>query len=198
MNNSKTKLIALLGVMSAFIFVLLIVETQVLNGLLPVTPCYLSLPIAISLSIYAKDYKTMVLGGLIFGCCSFILSFIFGLSWFMNPLISILPRVVIGITATLSYKCLSKIFAKSKNVFLKKILSTSVSGIIGAITNTVLVVLAFYIFGFQNIKEALLTILSFNALIEIICSAILVPVITNTIRTYFGLHDEGEKDVISD
>lgn len=189
MNTSKTKLIALIGVLSALIFVFLIVETQVLNGVLPVTPCYLSLPIAISISIFAKDKVMPFIGGTILGFCSFILSFVFGLSFFMNPLISVLPRVIIGLTSSLIYVVLSKRLSGTKSVFLRKTFPASVAGIVGAVTNTVLVVTAFYIFGFQNLKEALLTILSFNALIEIVCSAILVPTIVMALRSVFGLHD---------
>lgn len=179
--------IAYLGVMSALILGLLLIETQVLSGLLPVTPCYLSLPIAVAISIFTGKKSYFFIGGTIFGVISFILSFIFGQVWFSNPLISVLPRVLFGVTAGFTFLGLKKLTAKSNNAFLRKVLPCSVAGIVGAITNTVLVVSGFFIFGWQDLQTAIVTILSFNALIEIVCCALIVPVIVAVSRKYYRI-----------
>lgn len=184
MTTRNSYKIAFLGIVSALILVLLFLETQVLS-FLPVTPCYLSLPLAIGISIYSRKIKDFIVGGLIFGIISFILSFIFGQVWFSNPLISVLPRIIFGFTAGFTLLLLKKIFCKSKSFFIKDVLPYSFAGVIGAITNTVLVVSGFLIFGFQSLREALVTIISFNALIEIVCSCVFVPVISLTARKYF-------------
>ncbi len=187
MNRSLAGKIAFLGVMSALILGLLLIETQLLNGVLPVTPCYLSLPVAISISIFSEKKSYFFVGGTIFGVISFILSFIFGQVWFSNPLISVLPRILFGVTAGFTFIGLKKLTAKSNNVFLRNILPSSVAGIVGAVTNTVLVVSGFFIFGWQDIQEAIFTILSFNALIEIVCCALIVPAIVTVSRKYYHI-----------
>lgn len=182
--NTKSKTVAFFGVMTALIFVVLLLETQVFALILPVSPCFLSLPLAISISIY-DDYKKMFIGGTILGLCSFIMAFMFPqFIVFANPLISILPRFLFGIVAFYVYKLLRSLTKNCKSKFMVKILPCSVAGICGAITNTVLVVLGLFLFKFTGIEDALATIISVNALLEIAFSAILVPVIVNTIQKY--------------
>lgn len=186
MNNSKAKTVAFLGVIGALIFVVLLVETQVFAVILPVSPCFLSLPLAISLSVYG-DYKKMFVGGTVLGVCSFIMSLMFPqFIVFLNPLVSILPRTIFGIVAFAVYKLVSKITKNGKSNFIKETLPLGLSGIFGAITNTVLVVTALYIFKFTGIEDAIATVLSVNALIETVCSCLLVPVIVKTIKKYFN------------
>jgi uncharacterized membrane protein len=50
--------------------------------------------------------------------------------WFVNPLLSILPRLFIGPLAWLAYRALAKI---------NQILALVVAGVVGSLTNTVLV-----------------------------------------------------------
>ncbi|MCQ2387624.1 MAG: ECF transporter S component [Clostridia bacterium] len=180
--NKSAKTVAFLGVFGALIFVVLLLETQVFAAILPVSPCYLSLPLAISLCLYG-DYKNMFIGGTILGLCSFIMSFMFPqFIMFANPLISVLPRLLLGIVAY--FVCeLAKIIFKKENKFCKTV-PYVLAGIFGAITNTVLVVSGLFIFGFTGIETALASIISFNALIEIVCSAILVPIIVFSIKRY--------------
>ncbi len=58
--------------------------------------------------------------------------------WFQNPVISVLPRLFIGVVAWLGYKAL-------KNV--NEPLALVVAGILGTLTNTVLVLSAIGLFG---------------------------------------------------
>lgn len=58
--------------------------------------------------------------------------------WFQNPVISVLPRLFIGIVAWLGYKAL-------KNV--NEPLALIVAGILGTLTNTILVLSAIGLFG---------------------------------------------------
>ncbi len=186
--NTSAKRIAFFGVFGALIYVLLLLETQVLGTILPISPCFLSLPLAISLSVYG-DYKNMFIGGTVLGVCSLLLSLIFPqFIVFLNPLISVLPRLILGIVAFGVCKLFKWIFKNSKSNFFKSVLPYSLSGMFGAITNTVLVVTMLFIFNFTGIEQAFQTIISFNALIEIISAIILVPVITKAIKIY--LHSE--------
>ena len=194
MKNGKSKTIAFLGVMSAVIFVVLLLETQVFSVILPISPCFLSLPLSISLCIWG-GWKKMFIGGTIIGCCSFIMSFMFPqFIAFANPLISILPRVLFGIVAFGVYKGVKKITAKSENKFLNSILPDSIAGITGAVVNTVLVVTMLFLFKFTGIEDAIAVVLSVNAVTEIVCSAILVPIIAGTIRKYYRVDQKDEEE----
>lgn len=180
----KTKFIALAGVMTALMFVILLLETYVFIAFIKPSPAFLSIPIAIALSVYG-DKKTMFLGGTIFGFCSFILSFIVGYITFYNPLISILPRVLMGIIAYLACAVTMRLTKNSNNKFLKNVLPYSVGGLFGVLANTCLVLLSMSIFsGDPFVDTAIAVILGLNFSLELICSVILVPILVAAIKKY--------------
>ena len=121
--------------------------------------------------------------GLVFGLFSLfqnitaptLLSFMF-----YNPLVSVLPRVLIGIVTGYLYKFLSK-------TKLKEIISLSVVGAIGAMVNTAGVLGIAYIFFADKISIAkegisaatvLIGIAATNAPFEIVVTTILVSIIS--------------------
>lgn len=194
----KTRIVALAGVMAALMFVILLLETYVFIAFIKPSPAFLSIPIAIALSVYG-DKKTMFLGGTIFGFCSFILSFIVGYITFYNPLISILPRILMGIIAYFACACTLRLTKKSENKFLKNVLPYSVGGLFGVLANTCLVLLSMSIFsGDPFVDTAIAVILGLNFSLELICAVILVPVLVAAIKKYNGrergTHDDLKKD----
>ena len=70
--------------------------------------------------------------------------------FFMNPLVSIFPRMLIPITAYFAYKISCKIFASTKK---KEIISIGISIIVGNLTNTFGVYLMIYLIYAQEILE---------------------------------------------
>ncbi len=198
MNNNNfysfksAKGIAFLGVMTALVYVVLYLETFVFSAILPISPCFLSLPLAISLSIFF-NHKTMFIGGGILGCCSFILALIFPqFAVFLNPLISILPRLMIGVVAYFVMLFIKKLLKNAKSENLKTILPDCVAGIFGALTNTVLVVTMMFLFKFTGLEDAFATIISFNVLAELVCSAVFVPILARTIRKFLKITKRAE------
>ncbi len=141
MKKDKAHFIAFVGVMAALIFVLFILESTLLAGV-GVTACILSLPVSIALSIYDDWHKSFLGGTLLgFASCLFCLilpSFVF----YANPLISVLPRMFIGVTAYWTYFGLSRLFGKCKNKFIKEKLPAAIAGVVGSVTNTVLYISA--------------------------------------------------------
>ncbi len=87
--------------------------------------------------------------------------------WFTNPILSVLPRLFIGPLAWLVWKALQKIPA----------IGLPVSGIIGSLTNTVLVLGTIGLLGFLP-WAALGPIVIANGLPEAVASAILVTLVT--------------------
>lgn len=103
--------------------------------------------------------------------------------FFLNPLVSVLPRIFVGVVPYLIYKPLNAIFGKSSKGNKIAILAAGASG---AITNTALVMTALYIIFVQEIvdlvgvpfKALLLSIITTSAVTEALLAAILtLPVV---------------------
>ena len=83
--------------------------------------------------------------GFLAGLSTLVIAYVAPLSafdyFFQNPLVSILPRIFIGITPYLVYIGINKLlkFKGAENV------SAIIAGAVGAITNTILVITALYI-----------------------------------------------------
>ena len=189
MKSDKAHFIAFIGVMSALIFVLFLLEGTVLSGL-GMTACILSLPVAIALSIY-DDWRKSFIGGTILGVCSCIFCLIFAslFIFYANPLICVLPRCYIGITAYWTYFGLSRLLKKVKNRYIRDMLPAAVAGVVGSVTNTVLYLLAVNIWT-GNIMGALTQIVNVAIAIyfpiELVACFILVPVYVTVLRKISG------------
>ncbi len=178
MKNDKAHFIAFVGVMYALIFVLFLLEGTVLSGL-GMTACILSLPVSIALSIY-DDWKRSFIGGTLLGLSSCLFCLIFASLFlpYANPLICVLPRMFIGITAYWTYFGLAKLLNKSKRKFLRETLPAAVAGIVGSLTNTVLYLLAINIWS-GDIMGSLTAIMNVAVSvffpIELVACMVLVP-----------------------
>lgn len=189
MKNDKAHFVAFIGVMSALIFVLFLLEGTVLSGL-GMTACVLSLPMAIALSIY-DDWRKSFVGGTILGVCSCIFCLIFAslFIFYANPLISVLPRCFIGITAYWTYFGLSRLFRKIKNKYISDMLPAAIAGVVGSITNTVLYLLAINIWAgdiMGTITQLLNVAVAIYFPIELVACFILVPIYVTVLRKVSG------------
>lgn len=189
MRNDKAHFVAFIGVMFALIFVLFLLEGMLLSPI-GMTACILSLPVSIALSIY-DDWRKSFIGGTLLGLCSCIFCIILAATYifYANPLISVLPRCFIGITAYWTYFGLSKLFRKVKNKYIRDMLPAAIAGVIGSITNTVLYLLAVNIWSgdvmgaFTQIIEVAVAI---YFPIELVACFILVPVYALVLKKISG------------
>lgn len=109
-----------------------------------------------------------ILAGGIFGVFS-MLQDTTGL--FTNPLISVVPRLLIGLMAWLAYRSLARI-----NVDL----AAAVAGIVGTLTNTILVVGLLVAFGL--IPAAAVVSIIPQAIAEIVIAAVLTPLVVRGVN----------------
>jgi uncharacterized membrane protein len=109
-----------------------------------------------------------ILAGGIFGVFS-MLQDTSGL--FTNPIVSVLPRLLIGLTSWYAYKALEK---GNSDV------AAAVAGIVGTLTNTVLVVGALVGFGLIP-AEAIPTIVP-QALVEVVIAAIVTVLVARGVK----------------
>ena len=118
---------------------------------------------------------------------------------FINPLVSVLPRMAIGVMAYYGYRFASFLFGKNT---IARTASSAVGGVIGSMTNTVLVLGMLYIVYVQKIIEAFgladakavralfISIIVGNALIEAVVAAIITTAVVAAYKSAFGQKNE--------
>ena len=182
MKQLSSKKIAYYGVLSALMFVFLLIETYLLTiAFGALTPAILTLPFAVSLSLFLGK-KGMFIGGTMFGCCSFFLAIIIANPVFINPLISILPRILIGVVAYFVYVLVQKLTKNSKNEWVKENIPYSIAGVFGILTNTVCTIFMLWVFNEASLAAVFTTIISINFVGEIIGAILLVPVYSKVLK----------------
>lgn len=202
-NKEKIRKITTAGVLLALILVFLLVPMN-FTGIVDLAV------VAIIAVLLACQYEGFVMGifcGLTFGLASLISSFTTGSGAllapaFHNPLISILPRLIVPITTYFSYIGMRKLFKTAyskKKDFNEKhanrisvLTSSLVSSIVGVTTNTALVMSMLYAFhagdtfGNTVIGTALLiSVLSVNFPIELAVCAVATPSIVLALKVAF-------------
>lgn len=188
MKEDKAHLVAFIGVMFALIFVLFMLEGA-LSIFAGISTCVLSLPVAIALSIY-DDWKKSFIGGTLLGVSSCIFCLIFGMAVYANPLVCILPRLILGITAYWTYFGLSKLFRKAKHKYFREILPASIGALVGTLTNTVLYIFAIGVFVDKNVMgvgaQLLQIAVAIYFPIELVASFVLVPAYVTVMKKVSG------------
>lgn len=111
---------------------------------------------------------------------------------FYNPLISVIPRVIVGLVAGFLFHLLSKRFSTT--------ISAVVASVAGTITNTALVLSGFYFFGYtflfntlnlsadgptDGVVTFILSLIGTNTSAEIISAALIVPAIVVPLQHLF-------------
>ncbi|KAB7668868.1 ECF transporter S component [Bacillus sp. B1-b2] len=183
-KQNKTYRLALLGMLTAIIIIQTFIPFlgYIPIGLLSITIIQITVIIA---AIVLGPRDGAIIGG-VWGMITFIRAFTFPTSAlapiiFTNPLISVFPRVMIGIVAGL-------LFYKVLRNKVSDTVAMSISGVLGSLTNTILVLGFVYLFvrepyaNFININveellPALLAIVGTNGVPEAILSGIITPII---------------------
>ena len=180
MKRNVSHTVAFIGVMTALMAVVLTLETYVFIYFIKPSPAFFSIPLFIALSMYG-DWKRSFIGGTIFGCCSFVLSFVVGYTVFYNPLISVLPRTLAGVAGYFILHGLS-VLTKGKG----KDAVRSIAAAITVLLHTVLVLGAMEIFAFGGafVDTVWQTIIGINFLSEFVCAILLTPVLVRVMKKY--------------
>lgn len=181
-NYFSTRRIAVIGMLTALIVVLGLSGLGIIAiPALSFRATILHIPVIIGAILEGPIIGAII--GLLFGAWSIIdkimrptpTGFVF-----YNPLVSVLPRILIGIVAYYAYRGFSKALPKSLSISLSSMLATAVNtiGVLGMIYIA-------YAEQYMNIlgkaREAALPFLAWaavtNGIPEAIASAIIVPVI---------------------
>lgn len=191
--KSKSKNIALAGIWSALIFVVLLIETTLGMTVLPVfPPAILSFAVMLTLCLIG-DWKYALTAGTILGLSSMVCAFIFGNVVFANPLVSVLPRIAMGMAGYFTYYLFRWIFRTRKKFFVREILPLSIGAALAIVTNTLLVMALSSAFSGENFLSALIGVVAaVNFPLELACSIVLTPFLVVALRRALKL-DFGKK-----
>lgn len=173
-KKTDTKNLVRAAILSALIIVMTLVPyTGYINyGLIEITT--LHIVVAVGAVMLGWQYGAVL--GFVWGVTCMLRALTNPL-WapFINPMISLVPRVLVGIVCGLTAKGLRKLNLRSSVV-------AALSAAAGTLTNTVLVLSALKIFAVEFAGLPLLstiygTIIGVNGSIELVAAIILVPVI---------------------
>ncbi|MBQ9553187.1 MAG: ECF transporter S component [Clostridia bacterium] len=183
--KTNLKKLTLASVFAALIVVFTVVPNlgYISTGVIEITTLHI---VTILGAVFLGWKYGAVLGG-VWGVTCLVRAFTNPL-WlpFTNPLISVLPRIFVGLVAGL-------VFAGLRKTKLNKALCAAISAAAATLTNTVLVLSALYIFGgmiqsyaqfFEMFKTIITTIISLNGGIELAAAILLVPAIYTPLSKY--------------
>lgn len=132
--------------------------------------------VAIFAAIVMGPKYGAIIGG-VWGLTCIVRAIQLGFAPFVNPMISLVPRVLVGIVAGLIFMLLSK-------TKCPKIVSLVIATLAGTLTNTVCVISALTLFnGFESllgaaasaIETIILTLIGTNGIIELVSAVIIIP-----------------------
>lgn len=187
-NINQTRRLAVMGIFTA---ILLIQNYVPLLGNLPIPPLnptiiHITVIIA-ALTLGTKDGTIM---GLIWGIIRFIKALTMPttpldpLIW-VNPIITIIPRMMVGLVAGLGFYLLSKKFTAKP--------AMAVAAFLGSLANTILVMFLIYLFfnpeignlmnlDQSNLAYGLLAIIVTNGVPEAILASIVAPMVVKPLQ----------------
>ena len=191
-KRSKTYNLVLYAIYAALIFVARMLDQLVSAAALPINFAVITLSVAFACALINPSLKNGIIVGFIFGFSSFIASFIFGggslIYGFANPLISILPRIIVGIVV---YLVFSGVYALLKKAFGKGMIpAISIACVVGALVNTITVLFMIWLFKTLQGMDVLLVLFVTNAIPELIVPSLIVPGIVYGVRRSLRIKDK--------
>lgn len=184
-NNTKRKIYQQTTI--SMLVAILIIQTFVPGlGYIPLGPIDATIVhITVILAAVLFGTKTGLIMGGIWGLLSMLRAILQPTAFnavFLNPLISIVPRLIVGLLSGWIFQLLYKKISERWSYIL--------IGLIGSVTNTVLVLGAIYLLGSATYAQAmgvpesallgvLATVVLTNGIIETVVSMVLMPLIAS-------------------
>lgn len=183
--NKNSRTVAAVGISVALIAVLQALAEILQKVGMPVSLALGLLPVLVAAQFYGP--KVGAICGGFFGITSLIIAVVYSsaiplYSVAINPLVSVLPRILVGVASGLVYKGIKN---KIKNE--KRSVAATVSGVL---TNTVLFLGFFFLFAggktygsvTVDFKWILASVVSINAAIELGSFSVIVPLVVGALE----------------
>ncbi|WP_225743990.1 ECF transporter S component [Marinilactibacillus sp. Marseille-P9653] len=189
-KKSNPHRIAILGILTAIILIQNFVPFLGNIPIPPLNPTIIHITVIVAtLVLGTKD--GMIIGG-VWGLTRMLRAYTvpatpLDLWLWTNPMIALLPRILIGLFTGLTFNLMKRYFpTKSK-------LSMSIASIAGAFTNTIFVLLFIYLFygeryaeatsvDFSNLANVLLVIVGTSGVAEAILAGIVAPLVAAPLK----------------
>ncbi len=185
--KKKQKLVYL--VMCALFAALIVVMTftpylgYITVGVIEIT----TLHIVVIFASTVLGFKYGAIIGGVWGLTCIIRALQMGFIPFQNPMVSLVPRIIVGLMAGLIFFLLSK-------TKCPKAISLGISAFAGTLTNTVLVLSMLKVFGgfevlfgeaAKTLDVIIATLIGTNGIIEMVSAVVLVPILYTATEKYF-------------
>ncbi|MCM1533847.1 MAG: hypothetical protein NC099_04245 [Corallococcus sp.] len=190
--HNKAWQVAKYAVMLALIFVATVLD-RTLTAYMPITGATIEMLMTLSLCFLFNSWLDGLLAGTLMGLSSFATAFMFGKLVPQNPLVSVLPRVFVGLAAFCVYKLMLLLLRKVKNKALRQTIAIVPASFVGLICNTVLFLGATVLFknAYGSLVEAIATLEIASMLPEYLVSLFGVAPLTLGVRRGLKLGIDG-------
>jgi uncharacterized membrane protein len=183
--KSYSKLIAQYAIIVALVVCSFTIDAFLTTRFLPIRAVIATTAIVLSI-VQLFDFKTAVFTTTALGLVSLVFAYIFpnpAAEVMQKPVVSVLPRICIGLVSYSVLALMRKLTEKSSSPFVKKYVTSSVAAAFGVITNTLLVLSTITFYTNENFFNKLLSaIIAFNFPAELLVGIIAVPAIVNAVK----------------
>ncbi|TFJ38580.1 ECF transporter S component [Carnobacterium divergens] len=190
-QSKKTYQIAILGMLTAIVLIQNFVPVVGYIPIPPINPTIIHITVIIA--ALTLGYKNGMILGLVWGVACIIRAFTTPTSpldilFFTNPIIAIIPRILVGFVAGYVYQLLKK------NKLLDSI-SMIISAVLASLTNTIFVLLFIYLFyrveyaSFLNVDQGKLIgimgiVIVTSGVAEAVAAGIISPIVAKALKQF--------------
>lgn len=200
-NNNKAGQIAKFAIMFATIFVAMMLDRVISLGL-PTATAACVLLVTFSFCFLDNRWSTGIISCTLFGLASFLKEFIFPSSVaafpvYVWPIITVLPRAVMGLVAFAVYRLMLRLTVKLSNAYTRQTICIILAAFFGLLTNTVLFLFTLNLskeiagMDYTSLVLVIKGVLLTNILPEYLISMILAPHIVLGVRKGLKLGVDG-------
>lgn len=190
-QSKKTYQIAILGMLTAIVLIQNFVPVVGYIPIPPINPTIIHITVIIA--ALKLGYKNGMILGLVWGVACIIRAFTTPTSpldilFFTNPIIAIIPRILVGFVAGYVYQLLKK-------TKLLDSISMIISAVLASLTNTIFVLLFIYLFyrveyaSFLNVDQGKLIgimgiVIVTSGVAEAVAAGIIAPIVAKALKQF--------------
>lgn len=181
-NDKKAKMIAQYGLTFAVIMVAMLLD-RAISSALPISMALTVLLVTNTFALIDNRWRTAIIAGLFFGLASLLKVFIFPnitSGYNLNPLVSVLPRVIMGVVLFAVYRLMLLLTKKIQSQYARQTISITVAVFFGLITNTIL-----YLFALNTYQVILGE--SDKTLLTVIKSLVIINILPEYLLSIFAV-----------
>lgn len=187
--KTKHKKTMRINLLAMFIAIILLQTTVPLLGYIPIGPLSITIiPATVAIATILLGMKDGAIIGGVWGLITFVRAYVWPTSpmatiVFVNPVVSIVPRIMIAVVTAMVYRSL-------KDRLANQSLSMTIAAVLGTITNTILVLGLIYLFyradapqlyqiNIDKLLPYLVGVIVTNGIPEAIFSGVVTPIVVN-------------------